>query len=68
MSEPRIITPLHAIRALRWNYRWRGVWVWLRARSLSIPGHPERPGWWLVLAHPRRVWSYQMAIAEGVTS
>lgn len=25
---------LKAIRSLRWNYRWRGVWVWLKGRAV----------------------------------
>lgn len=62
-------TPVHAIRALRWNYRWSGVWVYLRAwnPNLRRAGFDGR-GWWLVLRHPRYVVGEQMALAEGVTS
>lgn len=24
---------LKALRSLRWNYRWRGVWAWLKGRQ-----------------------------------
>ncbi|MCA1571979.1 MAG: hypothetical protein LC798_17040 [Chloroflexi bacterium] len=60
-------TPVHAVIALRWNYRWSGVWVWLKARRIQIPGHSVMgPGWWLVLRRPRLVVAYQLALAEGV--
>jgi hypothetical protein len=26
---------LQALRALRWNYKWSGVWVWLKGRGLT---------------------------------
>lgn len=60
-------TPVHAIRALRWNYRWRGVWCWLRSRRVVIPGRPPLigRGWWLVLRHPSRVVALQDALASG---
>lgn len=46
---------LQALRALRWNYRWVGVWAWLkgrqRCRNCKATGyvlgpsrrHPENP-------------------------
>lgn len=58
-------TPIDAVRALRWNYRWRGVWRWCRSR---IPAHGDRFGWWMVLAHPSQVVASQRALAEGVTA
>ena len=62
-------TPIHAIRALRWNYRWSGVWVYLRAKNVRQWDDDIRGrGWWQVLRHPSAVVAQQMAIAEGVTS
>lgn len=59
-------TPIHAIRALRWNYRWSGVWMVLSARKITVPGHGVYgPGWWLVLRHPGLVADWQHAVAEG---
>lgn len=29
---------LQALRAFRWNYKWRGVWVWLKGRNCFICG------------------------------
>lgn len=56
---------VRAVKALRMNYRWRGVWVWLRA-DVSVPGTPFRGrGWKLVLRHPERVIDMQHALAEG---
>lgn len=62
-------TPVHAIRALRWNYRWRGVWIYLRARNVILwrAGIKGR-GWWLVLRYPSFVVAHQLALAEGVTT
>jgi hypothetical protein len=62
---------LRALRALRWNYRWRGVLVWLRARHQYEDGCAHwtiASGWWWLLHRPDLVYGEQLAIAEGVTS
>lgn len=60
-------TPVHAIRSLRWNYTWRGVWVYLRARNVNLwRARLKGRGWWLVLRYPALVVAQQMALAEGV--
>lgn len=33
---------LQALRSLRWNYRWRGVWVWLKGRHCFSCGGKGR--------------------------
>jgi len=59
-------SPIGAIYALRWNYRWSGVWIYLRANHRR----PCRggPGWWLVIRYPSFVVAQQLALAEGVTA
>jgi hypothetical protein len=67
-SELQRKTPLKridAIRALRLNYRWRGVWIWLRGRNQRYGG---RRGWRVLLTDPERVIRDQDAIAEGYFS
>lgn len=62
-----LIHPLliaRAIRALRWNYRWRGVWIWLKGRKRST----GLRGWQMVLRDPRGVIDQQRAAAEGVAT
>jgi hypothetical protein len=54
---------LQALRSLRWNYRWRGVWAWLKGRHVLADG---RRGWQMVLREPQRVIDWQAAIADGV--
>lgn len=29
---------IKALRSLRWNYKWRGVWVWLKGRTCFTCG------------------------------
>lgn len=53
---------LKALRSLRWNYRWRGVWQWLIGRHYVADGNPR--GWKLVLTDPQRVINWQTAAAE----
>lgn len=58
-----------AIRALRWNYRWSGVWVWLKARHRLTSSHLREVylrGWVLVLVCPTAVRNSQHALAEGI--
>jgi hypothetical protein len=55
---------LHAIRALHLNYRWRGVWRWLKGRQRST----GQRGWVRVLRDPDGVIAEQQALAEGVFS
>jgi hypothetical protein len=67
---------LRALRSLRLNYRWRGVWVWLRAEISAVhavgayldPCGARHRGWWWVVHEPKRVRAYQLALAEGVTA
>lgn len=54
--RPRI----EAIRALRMNYTWKGVYVWLRGRKRD-----GRHGWRLLWEDPEMVRYGQEAIAEG---
>ena len=56
---------IRAIRALRVNYRWRGVCVWLRS-TVRIPGHGEDRGWRWVLLRPTTVRNFMEAVADGV--
>lgn len=55
---------LAAIRALRLNYRWRGVYRWLRGRHRRS----GLRGWQRVLRDPESVIREQHANAEGVCS
>lgn len=79
MMVPRLLRPTpaprrpllnhaRAIRALHLNYRWSGIWIWLRCSDVRIPGAPPRrgPGWALLLCCPFDVWTYQEAVADGV--
>lgn len=52
---------LAAIRALRLNYTWRGVYLWLKGRKRSTG---ER-GIVTVLRDPERVIQQQHAAADG---
>lgn len=52
---------LEALSALRLNYTWRGVWIWLRGRKRSTG---ER-GWRQVWREPQKVIERQQAISEG---
>lgn len=77
------MSQVRAIRALRLNYRWRGVRVWLLARhwyrwtsqppymrvrcSQAVATWTPR-GWWLVLRYPSLVIASQTLLAEGVPS
>lgn len=62
-----VVSHVRAIRSLRWNYRWRGVWIWLRSPRVRLPGRGiEGRGWWLWLRHPVLVGDWGHAMAEGV--
>lgn len=53
-----------AIRALRLNYRWAGVWVYLKGRQRST----GKRGWRMVLFHPTEVAQRMHAFADGAFS
>jgi hypothetical protein len=55
---------ISAVRALRLNYTWRGVFVWLKGRKRST----GQRGFVVVLRDPARVVIEQHAVAEGVFS
>lgn len=61
-----ILGPVGAIRALRLNYRWSGVRIWLGARHDRPWSRCVGRGWWLVLRHPHAVVGDQVGLAEGV--
>ncbi len=55
------MTRVRAIQALRLNYKWRGVYLWLKGRKKSTG---ER-GWRQVWSDPEKVIQEQHAIADG---
>jgi hypothetical protein len=56
---------LKALRALRWNYTRKGVWVWLV--GWQEPGKRRHVrGYRRILSEPERVVAEQTAVAEGV--
>jgi hypothetical protein len=65
---------IRAIKAIKQNYRWRGVWVVLRAPvpeyvRLNFVDFPLSPGartWLIVILFPDVVIGWQGALAEGV--
>jgi len=69
---------LQALLSLHLNYKWRGVYVWLKARHCSRCGRaPDfclrtncpgraRLGYQRILSEPKKVIQEQHAIAEGV--
>jgi hypothetical protein len=62
---------IKAIRALRMNYRWRGVYMWLKDRYTYTDGlgnYSQLRGWQLILWHADDIRAEQEAIAEGVFS
>jgi hypothetical protein len=74
-----VIVRLRALRSLRWNYKRRGVWVWLkgfppvpaiserREHLVTCPGCNGSPrrGYQRILSEPAEVIAEQTALAEG---
>jgi hypothetical protein len=52
---------IEAVRALRLNYRWRGVYIWLKGRKRRS----GLRGWQEILREPERVIQEQHAFADG---
>lgn len=74
-ASPAILTALagcarptysryRAVRSLRMNYTWKGVWLWLKGRKRST----GKRGITMVLRHPDKVIAQSEATAEGVAT
>jgi hypothetical protein len=62
------VNQLRAIQALRLNYRWRGVWAWLKGwqRPWTSKSVPAQRGYQRILTEPQQVIAEQEGLAEGV--